>query len=126
MTESPVRAVVACVLAWLVPGAGHLFLGRRGKGLLFLSCLLAMFLLGVTLDARLQSTAGLEDPLAMLRAAAQMALGLPWLAARALGFGAGQVTAATHEYGNTFTEVAGLLNVLVVLDAFDTATGRKR
>jgi uncharacterized protein DUF6677 len=31
----------------------------------------------------------------------------------------------TFEYGNTFTAVAGLLNILVILDAYDTALGRK-
>jgi hypothetical protein len=125
MTGNPTRVFVACVLAWLVPGAGHLFLGRRGKGLVFLGCLLSLFVLGIGMQARLQSSAGLEDPLAVIRSAAQMALGLPFLLGRALGV-AGQVTAPAHEYGNTFTEVAGLLNVLVLLDAFDTATGRKR
>jgi hypothetical protein len=34
------------------------------------------------------------------------------------------VTAVTFEYGDTFLAVAGL-NLLVVLDAFDIATGRK-
>jgi hypothetical protein len=126
MTGSPARAFVACLLAWLMPGAGHLYLGRRSKGLVLLVCLLAMFLLGLFMEAQLQSSVGLEDPLALLRSGAKMALGLPWLLARLLGFGAGQVTAASHEYGNTFAEVAGLLNVLVVLDAFDTAMGRKR
>jgi hypothetical protein len=45
--------------------------------------------------------------------------------ARIVGAGAGVVTAASYEYGNTFLIVAGLLNFLVVLDAFDVATGRK-
>jgi hypothetical protein len=31
----------------------------------------------------------------------------------------------TWEYGNCFLIVAGLLNALVVLDAFDIAMGRK-
>ena len=31
----------------------------------------------------------------------------------------------SYEYGNTFTAVAGLLNILVVLDALDTARGYK-
>ena len=31
----------------------------------------------------------------------------------------------TYEYGNTFTAVAGLLNILVLLDALDTARGIK-
>jgi hypothetical protein len=42
------------------------------------------------------------------------------------GWGPGEVVAATYEYGNTFLIVAGLLNALVVLDAFDLASGRKR
>jgi hypothetical protein len=32
---------------------------------------------------------------------------------------------ATYEYGNTFLLIAGLLNYLVMLDAFDIAAGRK-
>jgi hypothetical protein len=37
------------------------------------------------------------------------------------------VPGAGHLYlGNTFTEVGGLLNILVVLDAYDVAVGRKR
>lgn len=114
------------MIAWLVPGAGHLYLGRRAKGLILGACLLALFVLGVSMEARLQSAAGLEDPLALLRGAAQMALGLPYFVARWLGLGAGRVTSVLHEYGNTFTEVAGLLNVLVILDAYDTALGRRR
>ena len=35
------------------------------------------------------------------------------------------MTAASYEYGNTFLIVAGLLNMLVVLDAYDIALGRK-
>ncbi len=115
----------ACLLAWLVPGAGHLYLGRRGKGLVFLFCLGALFVLGVAMQSRLQLHIGFDDPLAFVVSLAQMALGGPYLVARLLGFGEGQVTAVTYEYGVTFTAVAGLLNVLVMLDAYDTARGRK-
>jgi hypothetical protein len=118
-------AIPACLFAWLVPGAGHLYLGRVGKGLAFLGAIGALFVLGVAMDAGLQMHLGFDDPLAFLRSLAQMALGLPYFAARALGFDVGVVTSVTHEYGNTFTEVGGLLNVLVVLDAYDTAMGRK-
>jgi hypothetical protein len=120
-------AVPACLLAWLLPGAGHLYLGRVGKGLVLLGSIGALFLLGVVMDARLQPHLGLDDLLAFLRSLAQMCLGAPYFVARALGYGASPelVTSVSHEYGNTFTEVAGLLNVLVILDAYDTALGRK-
>ena len=36
-----------------------------------------------------------------------------------------QAKLATFEYGDTFLKVAGLLNYLVMLDAFDIRVGRK-
>jgi TM2 domain-containing membrane protein YozV len=120
------RAIPACLLGWLLPGAGHFYLGRHGKGATFLLSLLAMFLLGLGWDARLQMQMTLEDPLALLRSIAQMAIGAPYFVARAIGAGMGPVTSVTHEYGNTFTEVGGLLNILVMIDAWDTALGRKK
>jgi hypothetical protein len=119
------RAVPACILAFVLPGLGHFFLGRRAKGLIFLGCLLALFLMGVAMESRLQLYLGFEDPLALLFSLAQMAMGAPYFAARALGYDAGNLKAITYEYGNTFTAVAGLLNILVILDAYDTARGRK-
>ena len=41
------------------------------------------------------------------------------------GHGAGVVTAASYEYGNTFLIVSGLLNMLVAIDAYDVRLGRK-
>ncbi len=119
------RVVPACLFAWLLPGAGHLYLGRRAKGLIFMGAIGALFLLGVAMDSRLQLYLGFEDPLALLFSLAQMAVGVPYFVARALGFEAGLPTSVTFEYGNTFTAVGGLLNVLVILDAHDTALGRK-
>lgn len=126
-TAAPARSGVlpACLLAWVLPGAGHVYLGRRGKGLLFFGAIGALFVLGVAMKSRLQLYLGLEDPLALLFSIAQAAIGAPYFLARALGYEAGQVTAVTYEYGNTFTAVAGLLNILVILDAHDTAVGRK-
>ena len=44
-----------------------------------------------------------------------------------IGFAEDPVKAArvTYEYGNTFLLIAGLLNYLVMLDAFDIAAGRR-
>lgn len=117
--------VVACTLAWLWPGAGHLYAGSPRRGIGFLLALGTLFGLGVAMHARLAWYFGLEDPLALLRSLSQMALGAPYVLARALVDPAGVPTSPMHEYGNTFTEVAGLLNVLVALDARDVALGRR-
>ncbi len=121
----PGAVVPACLLAWLLPGAGHLYLGRTGKGLVFLGAIGALFLFGVAMDARLALYFGMDDILQSLFSLAQMAMGVPYFLAKTLGYDAGRVTSATYEYGNTFTAVGGLLNILVILDAHDIAVGRK-
>ena len=115
---------VVCIVSWLVPGAGHLVQGRRQKGLVFLVSLVAMFAIGLGLEGRLFPFS-FGDPLVGLAAVANLGMGAPYLAASALGLGAGVVTAASYEYGNAFLIVAGLLNALVVIDAYDVRLGRK-
>ena len=111
-------------LAWLVPGAAHLMLGQVRKGVVFFAALMALFIFGLTFRGQLVPVQ-LGEPLALLMALAEWGIGVPRLLAPLLGFGAGQVTAATYEYGNTFLISAGLLNALVALDAGDVAAGRK-
>ena len=60
-----------------------------------------------------------------LAALADLGIGATYFVARALGYGTGNVVAVTYEYGNAFLIVAGLLNLLVVIDAWDIALGRK-
>ena len=120
----PGTLALVCVVAWAIPGAAHFWLGRRQKGLVFFVALMALFLLGLQLHGRIFAI-DLQEPLGTLSAVANLGLGLPWVIARIAGAGTGQVTALTYEYGNTFLIVAGLLNSLVVLDAFDLAMGRK-
>jgi len=111
-------------IAWVVPGAGHLWLGRRQKGLTFLIALTLMFVTGLWLEGRLFPFE-VAQPLVLLAAFADLGIGLPYFVAKLLGHGSGRVVAITYEYGNAFAIVAGLLNMLVVLDAYDIAEGRK-
>ena len=120
----PGALVLLCVAAWAIPGAGHLWLGRRHKGLVFLVALPLMFAIGLALRGRLFPF-DLSDPLVALAALADLGIGLTYFIAVALGYGAGDVRAVTYEYGNAFLIVAGLLNLLVVIDAYDVALGRK-
>ncbi len=112
------------IAAWLVPGAGHLWQGRTQKGVVFLVAIPLMFATGLWLDGRLFPFE-ISQPLVVLAALASLGNGVPYFVATVLGLGAGVVTAASYEYGNTFVIVAGLLNMLVVLDAYDIALGRK-
>jgi len=83
-----------------------------------------MYAIGLWLDGQMFSF-DLSQPLVALAALADLGIGAPYLIGRALGLGEGRVVAVTYEYGNSFLVVAGLLNTLVVLDAYDIALGRK-
>jgi hypothetical protein len=60
---------------------------------------------------------------------ANIGTGLLYIVSWALGVGFSddpvQAARATYEYGNTFLLIAGLLNYLSMLDAFDISAGRK-
>ena len=116
--------VLLCLAAWAVPGAGHLWLGRRSKGLIFLVALPLMFAMGLALHGRLFPF-DMSEWLVALAAVADVGIGIPYFIAKAIGYGDGAVRAVTYEYGNAFLIVAGLLNLLVVIDAYDVALGRK-
>ncbi|MGH9340606.1 MAG: DUF6677 family protein [Acidobacteriota bacterium] len=117
------KAALACLAAWLVPGGGHLLLHRWRRGLLFLAVVLLLFVLGLIQDGHLAS---LEPGFfGFLKFFANAAIGLPYLLGNWLGWGGGNIRAFGYEYGNTFLYTAGLLNMLLIVDAFDIALGRK-
>ncbi|MCI0490374.1 MAG: hypothetical protein L0229_27590 [Blastocatellia bacterium] len=127
----PIR-VVAVVVAWLVPGGGHLVLGRFGRAALFFALLAGAFVFGLILNGRLfwpvaDTEAALGfDLVTVLWSFAQIGAGLCYIVSYLLGIGTEfQAQAATFDYGNTFMILAGLLNYLVIHDAFDIAAGRK-
>jgi len=118
------RVWLVCLAGWLVPGMGHFWLGQRQKAFVLIVVLPLMFGLGLALDGRIFPFE-LSEPLVALAAAADVGIGLPYFVAWVAGLGGGLVVADTYEYGNTFLIVAGLLNVLVILDVYDVAIGRK-
>ncbi len=122
MRANPLTTVA---LGWLVPGAGHALTGAPRKAAVFFIVLSGMFGIGLAFSGQLFAF-DTAEPLVFLAAAAEWALGLPRLAAAMFGAGRGDVVAVTYEYGNTFLIVAGLLNMLVVLDAYDRAKGVTR
>ena len=124
--EPATNKYLIAALAWALPGAGHLMLRRRQKGFTFLVVLTMMFATGLWLEGRIFPIGfDVYQPLVGLAAIADLGIGLPYFIAKFMGHGAGRVVAITYEYGNAFVIVAGLLNLLVVLDAWDVAEGRK-
>ena len=113
------------ILAWIFPGLGHLYLGWRLRAALYAGIVVFMFALGLFLEGGLsQPTSG--SYLSSLATFADLGNGPLYFAVRWAGWGAGRVASATHEVGNTFHWSAGVMNMLLVLDAHDIAVGRKR
>ena len=83
-----------------------------------------MFSIGLALSGRLFPF-DFSQPLVVLQAFADLGIGIPYFIANAIGAGAGNVRAVTYEYGNAYIIVAGLMNLLVVIDVYDVALGRK-
>ena len=142
----PVSPWMPCLLAWVLPGLGHIYLGKKQTGLVFLAVVLATFALGISSNG----TAALIDPrhpLTVLATFDNLAVGPIEAISRFITYRRfvyrlpedetdpqqaelnekvrQRIRSVTYEYGNTFLLTAGLMNMLLILDAFDIAKGRK-
>lgn len=114
---------IACIAAWLIPGAGHLYLKKKKRAAFFFASVVVLFVSGLTMDGKLFS---LESGFfGLLRFIADLAIGLPYLIGKFAGWGQGDIRSFGYEYGNTFLYTAGLINMLIILDCFDISRGRK-
>lgn len=119
-----VNPYVAVVAAWLVPGLGHLLLRRRARGVLFFFLVLTAIAIGCELHGNLYQVVP-GQPLSYLATIGTMGMGLPYFLLRYLLDYQGDVVASGYEYGTAFLLTAGLMNLLLVLDAWDIALGKK-
>jgi len=119
---------VVLFAAWLLPGLGHMMLGRRLRGALFLSLVVATAIAGnyMTGGAAISPT---DHPYALL---AELPAGV--VAPRARGdrllHGAHREPLtndliANLDLGMVFCMMAGLWNALLAHDAFDRAIERR-
>jgi hypothetical protein len=118
----------AVVVAWIVPGGGHLLLKRPGRGGLIAASVTAMFLLGLMMRGALfQPQTGdlLTTVIYVGGFIGNLMSGVPYFLTMALGYNQQDVAGAVHDYGTKFLVAAGLLNVLAMVDAFEIASGKK-
>ena len=109
---------------WLVPGAGHLLLGKWVRALLLFASVLGMYLIGLGLVGKVY-VPNTGDLLDMLGFAGQLGSGVLYILSRVFGWGAASVVNTLADYGTKFLVVAGLLNVIAAVDAYSLANGRK-
>ncbi|MEX2120719.1 MAG: DUF6677 family protein [Pirellulales bacterium] len=140
--------VMAVALAWLIPGLGHWYQGRRSKALLFFVCIMGTFIYGLYLGEGRVVYASWRPNDKRLPFLCQMGVGVPAITAVVQArrdnpipfpghfmvppkidedrqFGAGdeldQLQKRLHrfwELGTVYTMIAGLLNILAMYDAW--------
>ena len=116
--------VRALVLAWLIPGGGHFYLGRKRRGMAFAVIVFASLAIGWSLEGNLYRIVP-NQPLTILATMACLGVGAPYLGLRYIAGYTGDLLAPGFEYGSAFILSAGLMNLLLVMDCWDIATGRK-
>ena len=132
LERPPTAAWLVGLAAWFIPGSGHILLKNWGRAALLGGSVWASFLLGLAMGGHMFSLStgqGSSPWLQVPPMIANLGVGLPYIFCALIGVGflddPQQAARATYEYGNTFLLIAGLLNYLVMLDAFDLASGRK-
>jgi hypothetical protein len=146
--EFPLRSPLkAAFLAWLFPGLGHFYQGRKGKAWLYAICILSLYYLGFAMGEGKIVYWRWVNPLNnpekfCLHYIGQFFVGLPALPALIQGTlsylehapilggfmaePAQNVINGLHprlgklvEIGTIYTTVAGLLNILAIYDAYE-------
>jgi len=113
-----------CSGGWLIPGLAHILIGRWVRGVIFALCVLLMFALGLGMHGKLYDLE-FDEPLHVFAFIANIGTGIPYWIAERFNWGTGIMTWPSYDYGTTYLWVCGLLNYLIILDAFDIAQGRK-
>jgi hypothetical protein len=145
---NPVRNPLrAAFLAWLVPGLGHLYQGRKGKAVLYAVCILGLYVMGMLMGEGKIVYWRWVNPLNnpekfCIYYVGQFFAGLPALPALIQGtlqyFGHDTILGGfmaepsqidlngLHprlgklvEIGTIYTTVAGLLNIFAIYDAYE-------
>jgi hypothetical protein len=130
---APGSAWLMGLAAWFVPGLGHVLLERWYRAALMGGAVWLCFFLGLAMGGHMYDLSNAEEWWSLLLQVppmiANLGSGVLYMIFWVLGIGFAddpqQAARATYEYGNTFLLIAGLMNFLVMLDAFDIAAGRK-
>lgn len=117
------RPTIAAVLALLVPGAGHLYAKRSAKAGYFALLVLLLFAVGLVVS----EGAAVSRVRAPIHHYGQYLAFVPaYLAETLLGVDPVGRTIDRLELGVVMTTVAGIMNLIVAVDAYETARNDER
>ncbi len=141
------RTLLAVLAGWVLPGLGHLLLGRVRRGLLFAAILLGSYSLGLAHEGRLALRDERQPFLSGLQVIANVGIGPLDMVARLYIYGAlvyslpkgvqsgvenkhsrvfrERTRSALSIYGTAYLWTAGLMNLLLLFDIWDIGMRRR-
>lgn len=129
-SEAPLRSpFVTILMAWLMPGSGHYFLGRRVRGAIIFATVILCFTIGLLMHGPMFQLGSSGDLLSRLIQyggfVGNVAAGIPYFLAIWFGYAQPDQAGHTFDYGSKFLVCAGLLNILAIVDAYEIAARQK-
>jgi hypothetical protein len=128
---APLRSpILVIALGWLIPGAGHFLLGRRGRAAIIIGAVAIPFIVGMLMRGPFfQPGDSSGDVLSRFIQyggfIGDLASGLLYIGARMFGYGPPDTAAHSADYGSKLIVAAGLLNILAMVDAYEITTRQK-
>jgi hypothetical protein len=118
-------AIAAAVAGWIVPGLGHLILGKWGKAIGYFVAVGALAVVGLRLRGEVFASGG--DAFGTLGFLADLGAGVFYFLAHTINTLGPDVSRAAGDYGTRLIATAGVVNLLCVLEAFEIGLhqGRK-
>lgn len=116
---------LVAMLAWAVPGLGHLVQRRWIRAAAFFLAVGGLAMSGYLMRGNVFHIHS-EDPFGTLGFLADAGSGVFYLLSRFLESAGPNVSRAIGDYGTRFIAAAGIVNVLGVCDAYEIARRRRR
>jgi len=127
-TNSAIRVPIAALLTWLLPGAGHLFIGERTRGLIFMIVIALTFWTGVAVGG-VKNTVDTDQRrlwfMGQICAGGHTLAVLFW--SRQIDDPPEDQKAEIIAYGRSeevsvvYTAICGMLNILIIFDVIGRA-----
>ncbi|HEY6466587.1 MAG TPA: DUF6677 family protein [Candidatus Acidoferrales bacterium] len=118
------RAATFALAGWIAPGLGHLLQRSWMKAAAFFVAVAGLGGFGYAMHGAVFAP-GSDGPLGTLGFLADVGCGGIYVLSRFLGSAGADLSHATGDYGSRLIAAAGIVNMLAMIDAFETAARRK-
>lgn len=134
VNERPQPTALAPLLAWLVPGLGHWWIGERARGVIFFVVLAVTFWGGVAIGGVRTTVTPMENGawIAAQLCMGPQALGALYLSNREIATARAQQKEVhkalwpASSISVVYAGVAGMLNLLVIIDSLARADAKRK